>query len=97
MRLQCRTGGEVIYLDPGDHANVHDAMDAAGCTHCADGQNANPEHSCGMHLDQDECMAANHPGQPCWNPPEVPERPAGCTVCRPLLIEPLSVIVRPAI
>lgn len=32
-----------------------------------------------------ECATANHPGQPCWNPPEQPVRPEGCTICRPVL------------
>ena len=98
MRIQCRTGGEVIYTGPGDPDNAHDAMDAGGCTHCADGLNADDTHSCGMHPGQDECSPHHTPpGTPCWNPPEVPDRPAGCTVCRPLLIEPMGTILTPAI
>jgi hypothetical protein len=27
----------------------------------------------------------NHPGQPCWNPPQHPVRPEGCLVCRPVM------------
>lgn len=33
----------------------------------------------------EECAAANHPGQPCFSPPLVRDKPDGCTVCRPVI------------
>jgi len=36
-------------------------------------------------MEAEACAEANHPGQPCWNPPAQPVRPAGCTTCRPVV------------
>lgn len=36
-------------------------------------------------LEAEACAAANHPGEPCWNPPEQPVKPDGCSICRPVV------------
>lgn len=84
MLIRCKAGGEMI--DVGEGEDPHAALDAAGCSHCAD------SHGRDVHCGQaaQPCYQARAGGQPlhdgpCWNPPEVPDRPDGCTVCRPLL------------
>jgi hypothetical protein len=89
LLVQCRQGGEHVYIAPEDgNRDPHSRLDEAGCTHCTLGLNADPSHHCGQHaVNADACEAANHPGKPCWHPPGQPDRPDGCTVCRPVLIE----------
>ena len=89
LLVTCKTGGEHVFIAPEhDNRDPHSRLDLAGCSHCAEGLNADESHHCGLSaMDADACEAANHPGVPCWNPPGVPDRPAGCTVCRPLIIE----------
>jgi len=73
--IRCRAGGEI--LDVPDGQDPHAALDANGCSHCADG------HPLGVHCgDAANGCPREHPG-PCWNGEG--ERPAGCAVCRPLL------------
>lgn len=81
LLITCKTGGEHVYVAPGDeNRDPHSRLDLAGCDHCAD---QNTEHHHGMNANL--CPKA-HEG-PCWNPPTVPVRPEGCSVCRPLSIE----------
>lgn len=88
LLVSCRTGGEHIYVAPEDqNRDPHSRMDANGCTHCADGHG--PDVHCGMMAN---LCSQEHPPAPggdpdvhCWQGDG--ERPDGCTVCRPLLIE----------
>lgn len=84
IRATCLTGGESVLIFP-DNANrdPHWRLDAAGCTHCAEGGNADPDHHCGQAAN---ACPREHDG-PCWNPGPNPDRPEGCTVCRPVHIE----------
>jgi hypothetical protein len=33
----------------------------------------------------EDCAAANHPGEPCFDPQSGKPAPEGCTVCRPVI------------
>lgn len=86
IRVQCLVGSEAVYIGPDDgNQHVHERLNAVCSGHCADGHpDDHPHH---------EAAAAcpkTHDG-PCWSPgpgpDQVKERPDGCTVCRPLLIE----------
>lgn len=84
MLIRCKTGGEIVDVPGGEDA--HSFLDRTGCSHCADG------HDLSVHCGQaaNACYEARVNGTPlhdgpCWNPPEVPERPSGCTVCRPVI------------
>lgn len=93
MRVTCKTGGEVIYIPPAASiADAHLAMDADGCQH---------------HLDEYAREPAVHPGVfanlcdrthdgDCWTGPASGDRPSGCQVTRPLLIEPFGQIGLPS-
>ncbi len=89
LLVQCKQGGEHVWIAPeDDNRDPHSRLDGAGCTHCVLGLNADPSHHCGQAAqNHDVCEPANHPGEPCWNPPDQPDRPDKCTVCRPVLIE----------
>jgi hypothetical protein len=75
--VRCKLGGEILEVPAGQDA--HAALDANGCSHCVD--NHGPDYKHGQAAP--ECPKT-HPG-PCWNPPDTPDRPEGCTVCRPVL------------
>lgn len=77
MLVQCKTGGE--FLDVPEGQDPHTALDANGCGHCLD------SHPLDVHCGRtaNDCPRM-HDG-PCWNPPTVPIRPDGCTVCRPIV------------
>ena len=84
MLIKCKQGGEMLEVAEGQ--DPHAALDATGCSHCLDG------HGLDVHCGQaaNACHQARADGLPlhdgpCWNPPEVPDRPEGCTVCRPVL------------
>lgn len=73
-------------LDVPEGQDPHAALDANGCGHCLDGHG--PEINC--RETAQKCYDARQAGTPlhegpCWNPPDIDPRPAGCTVCRPLL------------
>lgn len=87
--VTCKQGGEFVEISPEDsNRDHHVRLDQQGCTHCAEGLNQDETHHCGLTtMDAEACEAQNHQGQRCWNPPTVPDRPNGCTVCRPVLIE----------
>lgn len=73
-------------LEVPEGADPHAALDAVGCSHCADGHG--PDVNC--RETAQACYEARLAGQPlhdgpCWNPPAVPDRPEGCAVCRPIL------------
>jgi len=85
IRVQCLTGGEAVYIRPGDPSqHAHERLNAV-CTHCAD---SHPQDH--PHGETGSACPRTHDG-PCWNPGpgpgQVRERPPGCTVCRPVLIE----------
>jgi hypothetical protein len=80
MLVRCKIGGEMIDAPEGQDA--HRVLDLSGCSHCVD--NHPLEVSC---RETAAACPRTHMG-PCWNPPNVPERPAGCTVCRPILFLP---------
>lgn len=80
MLIKCRLGGEMVEVPEGQDPHAH--LDATGCSHCVDGHG--PEVSC---REAAQACADNpdlHEG-PCWQQPGVPDRPAGCTVCRPII------------
>jgi hypothetical protein len=86
--IRCKTGGEMIEVAEGQ--DPHTALDATGCTHCKDGHG--PDVHCGQAaLACHQARVDGHPlhDGPCWNPPPghapVPDRPDGCTVCRPIV------------
>lgn len=88
MLIRCKTGGEMIDVPEGQ--DPHAALDATGCTHCADGHDLDTH--CGAVAN---ACPREHEG-PCWNPPDVPDRPDGCTVCRPILFMGNTTLVTPA-
>jgi hypothetical protein len=73
---------------------VPDGVDPHSLTWC-DCCTQDHHHGEGV-LSAEECAAANHPGQPCLRPPEVRERPDGCTVCRPVIHYAVAGQVLPA-
>ncbi len=80
-QFQCKQCLAMIDLPP--DADPH-ASTWCGC--CAVTDDAgNPHHHGASVLPAVECEAANHPGMPCFHPPERPDRPEGCTVCRPVI------------
>lgn len=93
LRIACKQGGEAVYIQPGDgNRDPHSRLDAAGCTHCLEEKNPDPEHHCGMN---GNLCSKQHDGD-CWQGPASGPRPEGCSVCRPLIIEamPGSVTVQ---
>src|SRR5579872_3790354 len=81
--IRCKAGGEM--LDVPEGRDPHTALDANGCGHCADGHG--PDIHCGQNAET--CWQARVAGNPlhegpCWNPPDISDRPEGCTVCRPV-------------
>jgi hypothetical protein len=93
LRVACKIGGEAVYVFPADDIrDPHARLDAAGCTHCHEDGNADPEHHCGMNAN---LCSREHEGD-CWQGPASGARPDGCSVCRPLVIElmPGSATVR---
>ena len=77
MIVKCKLGGELLEVAEG--RDPHEALDANGCSHCADRGEGH-----GHHGENANACPRTHAG-PCWNPPEIQDRPDGCTVCRPLL------------
>jgi len=81
--IRCKTGGEMIEVPEGQ--DPHAALDATGCSHCADGRNADPDHHCGRNAN---ACPKDHDGT-CLGHGETAEeranRPDGCTVCRPVI------------
>jgi hypothetical protein len=73
--IKCKQGGEMIEVAEGQDA--HAALDATGCSHCADGHGR--EVHCGAAANG---CPREHDG-PCWD--GTGERPDGCAVCRPIL------------
>lgn len=81
IRVQCLIGNEAVYINPGDPVqHVHEALNAA-CTHCAGGHPQDHPHG-----EAGSSCPKEHEGE-CWHGPMSGPRPAGCTVCRPVLIE----------
>jgi hypothetical protein len=78
MLIKCKTGGEMIEVAEGQ--DPHAALDATGCSHCADGHPRDVH--CGQAANACAEIQDNHPG-PCWD--GTGERPDGCTVCRPII------------
>lgn len=90
--VTCKQGGEQVLIRHEDEdRDPHARLDQAGCTHCADDGNADPDHHCGTAAN---ACDGSHDGD-CWNPglpePQVEDRPDGCTVCRPIHISILEV------
>jgi hypothetical protein len=80
IKIQCKQCLAMTDVPPG--VNPHSLT---WCTCCT------VDHHHGESvLPAEECAAANHPGVPCLNPPSVPDRPDGCTVCRPVLHFPVA-------
>ena len=80
MLIRCVTGGEMVEVPEGQ--DPHAYLDATGCSHCADG------HDRDTHCGEAANVCAGNPDLhegPCWQQPGVPDRPDGCTVCRPIL------------
>jgi hypothetical protein len=75
MLIKCRIGGEMI--DVGEGEDPHAALDATGCSHCADG------HGRDVHCGQSASGCGREHDGPCWNGEG--ERPDGCAVCRPVI------------
>jgi hypothetical protein len=79
--IKCKTGGEMIEVPEGQ--DPHAALDATGCSHCADGHG--PDIHCGEAAN---ACPQDHDGT-CLGHGETAEerasRPDGCTVCRPIL------------
>jgi hypothetical protein len=91
-QYQCKQCLAMIDLPPG--ADPH-ASTWCGCCDVTD-ESGRPHHHGAGVLAAEECEAANHPGQPCLSPPGRPDKPEGCTVCRPVMHlavagEPLAV------
>jgi len=76
---QCMTA---VNLPPGQVTDVHLAISCGCC----------PEDH--HHGEAAAACPRTHDG-PCWNPPAVKDRPDGCTVCRPLLILPVTGTINP--
>lgn len=74
-RVQCATCLAVAEI-PGD-ADPHSRTWCNCCTE--------DHHHGNDVIAAEECAAANHPGQPCFSPPRVRDRPGNCTVCRPVI------------
>jgi hypothetical protein len=87
LQYQCKQCLALISLPPGEDPHAHTWCDCCQVDH----------HHGASVLSAPECEAANHPGQPCWHPPTQPERPEGCTICRPILhlptVGPLQLVV----
>jgi hypothetical protein len=70
-------------------AEIADGTDPHSLTWCAcctiTGDDGQPHHHGASVMEAEACAAANHPGQPCWNPPGQPVKPDGCTICRPVV------------
>lgn len=86
IRVSCLIGSEAIYIRPEDPVqHVHERLNAVCSGHCAD--NHPQDHP---HGEAGSACPKTHEG-PCWNPgpgpDQVRERPDGCQVCRPVLIE----------
>ena len=83
LLIRCKTGGEMVEVPDGQ--DPHAFLDATGCSHCADGLNADPGHHCGQNAN---ACPQDHDGT-CLGHGETAEeaahRPDGCTVCRPLI------------
>lgn len=86
MLVKCVTGGEMVEVPEGQ--DPHALLDATGCAHCADGHG--PDVNC--RETAEACYQARVDGHPlhdgpCWGagPEHAPERPDGCTVCRPII------------
>jgi hypothetical protein len=77
--IKCKTGGEMIEVAEGQ--DPHAALDATGCSHCADGHG--PEIHCGETANSCTGPATDTHDGPCWD--GTGDRPDGCTVCRPII------------
>jgi hypothetical protein len=71
--ITCKACLATINIDPG--IDPH-SVDWCNC--------GTVEHG-GIVLPAESCEAAHHPGQPCWHPPDQPDRPDGCTVRQPVI------------
>lgn len=75
MQVTCKTCFTSINVEEG--VNVHAALECGCC----------PEDH--HHGEAAAACPKEHEG-PCWNPPTLPVKPDGCTVCRPLIIFPVT-------
>lgn len=92
MRVTCLIGGETYYIRP-DHAvkDAHLHVDAMGCQHHLDEYAREPAVHPGVFANMCD---REHPGD-CWAGPASGDRPEGCKVTRPLLLEPFGQIGLP--
>jgi len=79
-QYQCRTCLAMADLPPG--TDPHTRTWCGCCT--VTGEDGQPHHHGRGVAGAEECAAANHPGVPCFSPPQT-SRPDGCTVCRPVI------------
>jgi len=86
MKVQCKQCLAMTDLPPG--ADPH-SRTWCGC--CAiTGEDGRPHHHGRGVLPAADCEAANHPGEPCWDPQAPREKPDGCTRCRPVTHFPVA-------
>jgi hypothetical protein len=93
MQFQCKQCLAMADLPPG--ADPHARTWCRCCT--AAGDDGEIHHHGRDVMSAAECEAANHPGKPCLGPPKTPERPDGCTVCRPVTHFAVAGDMQPAV
>jgi hypothetical protein len=89
MRILCKTCLAVTDLPPG--ADPHAYTWCECCT--VTDESGKPHHHGRDVLSAEECETANHPGKRCWHPPAQPDKPDGCTICRPVMHLPVAGVV----
>jgi hypothetical protein len=105
--ITCKTCLASVRVPPSEEGDppvdVHASLECGCCTedhHHGEAAAACPqEHDCagcgGAGRHADECPQP-HAG-PCWQGPQAGPKPDGCTVCRPVLIQPSTGTFIPAL
>jgi hypothetical protein len=81
LQFQCKQCLAVADLPAGTNPHAHNWCQCCTLT----GEDGEIHHHGDTTLPAEQCEQENHPGEPCWHPPTQPNRPDGCTVCRPVI------------
>jgi hypothetical protein len=81
LQFQCLQCLAMTDLPPG--TDPHSRTWCECCTIAGD--DGKPHHHGKSVMSAAECEAANHPGALCLSPPGQPDKPDGCTACRPVV------------